>query len=104
MTDDELTKRFGWWWRTPTEARLRGAFPDASEKAMCNVVWPHLERAALNYELASRRNGRRKYLLGKRFDRLTQDQMLKLARHWPRQHRGSPPIHVLRYADSVSVT
>lgn len=90
MTD--LPKRFGWWWRDPVTA-LRGVFPNKSEEAIRKYVWPELEKRAFNYELASRHNGRRKYLLRKPFPQLTQQQMSELRRLWPRSPR---PLQALR--------
>jgi len=104
MIDDELAKRFGWWWRNPAKA-LRRQFPEkSSEEAIRKYVWPELERAALNYELASRANGRKKYLLGKPFDQLTQGQMGELAILWPRKPRPLQPVRFLPYAESPDVT
>jgi hypothetical protein len=95
---DGLRKRFGWWW-DPSKA-LRGAFSDRSAEAIRNGVWLRLERAAFNYELASRHNGRRKYVLGKRFDRLTEKQMLQLAKLWPRKPRAlRAPIFFPEYVN-----
>ncbi len=103
MTDEELIKRFGWWWRNPAKA-LRPAFPEkSSEEAIRKYVWPEFERAARNYELASRAHGRKKYLLGKRFDRLTQKQMCELALFW-RRKRPLQPIRFLHYAEQPRVT
>jgi hypothetical protein len=96
-----LAKRFGWWWRDPAKA-LRRPFPDTSAKEIRKIVWPDLQRAAFNYELASRHDGRRKYLLGERFDRLTPTQMVKLALCWPRNLRPLQPIRFLPYAESQS--
>jgi hypothetical protein len=93
---EELPKRFGWWWRDPAKA-LRGPFPDKSEEVIRKWIWPELERAAFNYELASRRSGRRKYLLGKRFDRLTHEQIGEIMRLrlWKRKWRPLEPIRFL---------
>jgi hypothetical protein len=99
MTDDQLASHFGWWWRNPAKA-LRHAFPEkSSEEAIRKYVWPELWRAAFNYELASRANGRKKHLLGKSFDRLTQKQMCDLARFWARKPRPLQPIRFLQYAE-----
>src|SRR5262249_45341769 len=48
---------------------------------------------AFNYELASRHGGRRKYLLGKPFPQLTQQQMSELRGLWPRSPR---PLEAMR--------
>jgi len=100
MTD--LPKRFGWWWRDHVKA-LRGAFPDKSEEAIRKYVWPELERRAFNYELASRHNGRRKYLLGKPFPELTQHQMEKLRRLWPRSPRPLEAMRIWGDGEPLSV-
>jgi hypothetical protein len=100
MSDEKLAKRYAWWWRNPAKA-LRGMFPDKSEKAIRRYVWPELERAAFNYELASRHNGQTKYLLGKRFDHLTQKQIGEIMRLrlWKRKWRSLEPIRFLPDTD-----
>jgi hypothetical protein len=92
---EKLAKRFGWWWHDPVKA-LRPAFPaSSSEEAFRKYMWRELERAALNYELASRADGRTKYLLGNRFDRLTREQMCELAELWPRKPRPPQPLRFM---------
>src|SRR5262249_33184665 len=95
-----LAKRFGWWWWDPAKA-LRGICPDkTSDEAIRKGAWPEFECAAFNYELASRHNGRRRYLLGKRFDRLTPDWMFELMGFWPRKWLPLRPIEFLSHAES----
>ena len=74
-----------WWWRDPVRP-LRDCFPGRSDSAIRKYVWPEFERAAFNYELASRRNrgGKPKYLLGKCFAELSSEQMGDVAKVWPR--------------------
>ncbi len=106
MTSDELSKRFGWWWHNPAKA-LRRAFPDKSEDAIRRHVWPEYQRAAFNYELASRHRGREKpeYLLKKRFDKLTAEQMLQVRKVWLRKRRRPlRAIDVFAYDEAPNVT
>src|SRR5678815_3188023 len=52
MTLQETRKR--WWWSDPARA-LRSAFPEKSSvDKVQKFVWPELERAAFNHELAAR--------------------------------------------------
>jgi hypothetical protein len=106
LTGEKLAKRFGWWWRgDPVPGKsLRRAFPEKSEQGIRRFLWKELERAALNYELASRANGRKKYLLGKPFDSLTRERMCELAILWPRKPRPLQPIRFLLYAEQPGVT
>jgi len=101
MTDDELAKRSGWWWHgDPVPAKaLRRAFPEKSEQGVRRFLWKELERAALNYELASRADGQTNYLLGKPFDRLTREQMCELIELWPRKPRPLEPIRFMLHED-----
>jgi hypothetical protein len=70
MNEEQLAKRF-WWWR---------------DKSILAAMRPNLQRIAFYYELASRsEKGRPRYLLGKRFDKLTRAQMWENARYWPRR-------------------
>ena len=99
-------KRFGWWLfngAAPMRS-LRRAFPEKSDEGIRKYLWPELQRAARNYELASRVGGVTKYLLGKPFDRLTREQMCELATLWPRDPRPLQPIRFLPYVASPDVT
>lgn len=102
-TTDELSQRFRWWWHNHAKA-LRRAFPDKSEEAIKRYVWPEYQRAAFNYELASRQSDKTKYLLGKPFHRLTAEQMSKVRKVWPPKRRPLRPVDVLAYDEAPDVT
>ncbi len=103
MTSDELSQRFSWWWHNPVKA-LRRASPDKSEDAIKRYVWPEYQRAALNYELASRQSDKTKYLLGKPFHRLTAEQLSQVTKVWPRKPRPLRPIRFYDEAPDVTKT
>src|SRR5205823_5378383 len=72
MNDAQLPKLFGWWWRDSAKA-LRGKFREKFHSFEHDY---QLQLAAFDYELASRaEEGKPRYLLGKRFDKLSYEQM-----------------------------
>ncbi len=83
-----------WWWSDPPRA-LQPAFPRRSIDSIRRYVWPEFERAAYNYELASRAfPGKPKYLLGKRFDCLSAEQMSQVTKVWRRERRPIQPFRL----------
>ena len=105
-------ERFGWWWCDPSAPKkcnpakaLRRMFPNKSEEEIRKYYWPELVRAAFNYELASRWNKPKKYLIDdKPFNQLPREQMLAVVKLWPRERQlqGSP-IRFLPYVEAADL-
>jgi hypothetical protein len=96
MSEEELAKRFGWWWGNSTKA-LHGKFPDEFLSFQSDY---ELQRAAFDYELASRAQGKRpRYLLGKCFDKLTYREMCVVMDRWGRGMQQTAPFIDYRYIE-----
>src|SRR5947207_2742218 len=96
MNDEQLARRFGWWWRDPATRRaalLEGSWDGALQNAaqfVCLGNRYELQLAAFDYELASRaEEGKPRYLLGKRFDKLSYEQMCGVMDRWKRGAQAS---------------